>query len=241
MEPRVLNLPGGLDNLAMDTLLVIFSPDRLLILLVAIVVHLALFSSARLRGLFFLPVSLASDLILVFDQRYNRSHGTRRSRRKDSYSIAAFLVILGLITGLGLTALAHIIPYGRILEILVLASIIGIRPLMNRTRLMLRSLYESKEEARATLTLLTGRITSDMDTQAMAATGIETVGLWFVQWVVAPTFWYMLGACRRFLLSSSLIQPAPCLTRMSPVIGTSELLPGDWALFLWHLQRCLPL
>ncbi len=177
----------------MGEFLALFNTNRFPLILAAILAHLALFSSVRLRHIFSFPLSLTSDLILVFNQRYNRSHGTIRTRRKDSYSIAIFLIIFGLITGLGLSVLTYMLPYGRIIDVLILAAFLGIRPLMRMTRLMTKSFQNSVEEARATLTLLTGRITFGLDRQAMAAIGIDVIANWMVQWIVAPIFWFALG------------------------------------------------
>lgn len=178
----------------MDVFLTLFGANRLPLILVAIFAHMMLFSSTRLYHMFSFPLSLSADLIFIFNQRYNRSHATDRTRRKDSYSIAIFLVILGLVTGLGLSVLSHIIPYGQIADILILAVLLGIRPLMKMARLITKSLKTGIEEkARAVITLLTGRVTVGLNKQQMAAIGINEIAARLVQWVIAPIFWYALG------------------------------------------------
>lgn len=235
----------------MQELLALFSAQRPALICGAILIHLALCSSSRLRQVFSIPTSLASDLIDLFDRRYNQARTSRKARRKDSLSIALFLIIVGFITGLGTSALFSYLPYGWVGELILLAGFIGIRPLLESAHILARSLETGLEEARATLTLLTGRQSSNLNDSTICAAGVEMIATGSIQWFIAPLFWYALGGLPALFIfklidtASNMIDERSQQARdfgMAPrAVSTALLWPAAWIGIFIHFPGALML
>ncbi|GER06450.1 hypothetical protein JCM17843_07600 [Kordiimonadales bacterium JCM 17843] len=161
--------------------------------LIAILANLTLCSSSRISRFFSRPLVLAGRMINMIERRYNHPSVNEGARRIDSISIAVFLLIFGFLCGLGLSLLLQQIPFGWIIDAMLIAAVLGLRPMLERMRLITRSLESSLEEGRATITLITGRDTANLDKHGLSAAAIESIAMGFSQGFIAPLLWYALG------------------------------------------------
>ncbi|GAK33380.1 cobalamin biosynthesis protein CobD [Iodidimonas nitroreducens] len=164
-----------------------------MVIVLALVFNLIFCSSSRISRVFSFPMTWASGLIAKMESRYNQPSHDDRMRRADSLSVAVFLLIFGLLCGFLLSIALAQFPYAWIIKAMFLASLINLRPMLERLRLMANSLALGLEEGRAMLTLLTGRDTSRMNESALSAAAIESGAMGFVQGHIAPILWFVLG------------------------------------------------
>jgi len=163
------------------------------LLLLALLLNLLLCSFGRVSTLFATPTALAARLIGILEARYNTPHATETMRRTDSVSVTAVLVLLGLAAGLALDYGLTRFAYSWAVEAVLVATLINPRPHLERMRILERALDGDTEEARATLTLVTGRDARQLGPTGLAAAGIESTGMALVQGLLAPFIWYWLG------------------------------------------------
>jgi len=163
------------------------------VLLIAIVMNLLLCSASRVGAIFSLPTRLAGRLIATLESRYNTPHATDAMRRADSISVAVILVLVAAASGLGLGYLFEHLPYSWVPEAMLIATLLSLRPHLERLRFLERAIMSDLDEARATLTLMTGRDASRLDRAGIAAAAVESVATALPQGLLAPLLWYILG------------------------------------------------
>lgn len=162
--------------------------------LMALVINALLCSGSRVATVFALPTRLAGRMIATLEERYNTAYTSDKARRGDSVSIAIFLVIVGVIAGGGLEYALALVPGGWALEAALLAMVITPRPLLEKLRILRRTLdTDPPEEARATVSLMTARDTEDADAVTLRRIVAESAATGMVQGIVSPLFWYVLG------------------------------------------------
>lgn len=162
-------------------------------LLVAVALNLLLCSASRVGAIFSLPNELAGRLITTLEGRYNTPHATDAMRRADSISVAVILMLVGLSAGLGAGYLFEHLPYSWVLESMLIAALLSLRPHLERLRFVERAIAQDLNEARATLTLMTGRDAARLDRTGIAAATIESSAMALPQGFLAPLLWYALG------------------------------------------------
>jgi len=162
--------------------------------LLALAINILLCSGSRVAAVFALPGRLASRMIATLEARYNTAYATEKARRADSISIAIFLAIVGLATGAALDYGLSLVYGGWVIEAALIAMLITPRPLLERLRILRHSLdTEPLEEARATVTLLTGRDVADADLATLRKVVSESTVTGIVQGTVSPVFWFIVG------------------------------------------------
>lgn len=163
------------------------------VLLLAVILNLLLCSAGRVGAMFALPNALAARLITALEGRYNTPHATDAMRRADSISVAVVLLLIGTGAGLGAGYLFERIPYSWTVEAMVIATMINVRPHLERIGILARAAAGALDEARATLTMVTGRDSRRMDRSGIAAAAIESTAMAIPQGMLAPLIWYWLG------------------------------------------------
>lgn len=163
------------------------------LLLTALVLHILLCSSGRLARIFAFPLKLAGNLIETFEKRYNRPAYNDRSRRRESVSVAIMLLLSGLLAGLAVAFALNMVPQVWIIEALLVAMLINLRPAAGHLRILVRALESGTEQARAILGLLTGRDPAGLDEGGIAAAAIENAAQAMTRGLVAPILWYLVG------------------------------------------------
>jgi len=163
------------------------------VLLIAVALNLLLCSAGRVGAVFATPTALAARLINTLEARYNTSHATDSMRRADSISVAVILMLVGVGAGLGIGYLFEHLPYSWVLESMLVAALLALRPHAERLAVVRRAISGDLGEARATLTLVTGRDTEGLDRSGLASTAIESSAMALPQGVLAPLLWYALG------------------------------------------------
>jgi len=163
------------------------------VLLVAVVLNVLLCSAGRVGAVFALPSALAGRMITILEGRYNTPHATDSMRRADSVSVAIVLLLVGIGAGLGAGYLFEHLPYSWIVEAMLIATFINVRPHLERLGLLERAAKGDADEARATLTMVTGRDSTRLDRPEIAAAAIESTAMALPQGLIAPLVWYWLG------------------------------------------------
>lgn len=174
-----------------DVPLAFLSP--MTVLLIAVALNVLLCSAGRVGAVFALPTALAGRLINTLESRYNTAHATEAMRRADSISVAVILMLVGAAAGLGAGYLFEHLPYSWIPESMVIAAFLVLRPHVERLAVVGRAIAGDLDEARATLTLITGRDTERLDRSGLAAAAIESSAMALSQGILAPFLWYALG------------------------------------------------
>ncbi len=131
------------------------------------------------------PVVLMGRLIALFNKLFNRG----RARRAKG-----IVVIITLATGsfaLG-AGIERISPYG-ILDVVVVAVLLGYRSLITHVVAVADSLKASTENGRAAVAHIVGRETKDLDKNGVACAAIESCSENFSDGVLAPILWYCVG------------------------------------------------
>ncbi|GAB4572709.1 MAG: hypothetical protein Tsb008_05980 [Rhodothalassiaceae bacterium] len=207
------------------------------LMLLAILFNLLFCSTTRVARLFSLPMSLASGLIATLERRYNRPHATEAMRLADSLSIAILLAVLGFLIGLGAEVLIKRAPYGWIPVAMIIGTLLGPRALLERTRLLIASTARSEDEARVTLTYLTGRDASRLDRSCIAAAGIESVAMSLTQSVIAPIALYLIAGLPALLPFKLLDTASIMIDERSDNARSFGSAPRNFAgLVLWPLS-----
>lgn len=163
------------------------------IVLLAILFNLLFCSTTRIARIFSLPQTFASSMIATLEARYNRPHATDSMRRWDSLSIAVLLILTGLMLGLGADLVLRELPYAWLLIAMIIGTILSVRVALERNRVLRAALDRSEDEARSTLTYLTGRDATRLDQTGITAAGIESLAMAMVQGLLAPLFWFLIG------------------------------------------------
>lgn len=175
-----LSLPGG-------------SPDSLFFLLIALVVNALLggFSVPFLKP--FHPETLFGRASSWFDGRLNREKRSPRNRIIRGALVVLVLAGLAFAAGVGLLNYVASAPFGRYIEVLLLAILIPQRQVFDEARLLGTALKGEHFDPAQVPFLAEGNFHSaKMDSHAIARLAIERLAERFAKDVVAPVFWFVL-------------------------------------------------
>lgn len=129
------------------------------------------------------PAVLMGRLIGWADTRFNQG---RRQRLKG------MLVLLALCVGAWL--LGHVLAaFGPVVEILVAAMLLAQKSLSDHVVAVAVALRKSVAEGRASVAMIVGRDTAEMDGPAIARGAIESAAENLSDGVIAPAFWFLIG------------------------------------------------
>ncbi|MGF1610605.1 MAG: cobalamin biosynthesis protein [Kiloniellales bacterium] len=173
------------------------SADPLFLLLIALAVEayvgdrrvLGRWGQAPRRGL--------AALLRALEQRLDRPERSRRARLLRGWTAMLFVLLLAVVAGLALTLFRRHYPFGWVVELLLLVTLLAQRSTWVRGQAVLQALESgSLELARAALPPLTARTYATLDLARLDRRGILLAALGGIAGraaggLVAPTFWYV--------------------------------------------------
>ncbi len=171
----------------------IMSPDSLWVLALAIILNLIFCHEKLLNRAMKSPTAILERTIDSLENRYNNPDMTDESLRSDGISAAIFLFLLACFIGFLLNLLHAIIPYFWLLGALFIASSITVRMTIQHANHLINALDRSTMEARATLSLMSGRDSQDMEKTDVARAGIEYLARTLATGILAPLGYFLLA------------------------------------------------
>lgn len=161
------------------------------------------------------PLAWASRVIDKLEHRYNRTEMSASMRRNDGISTTIFLVLVGLLVGLLADGATILIPFAWILTAIFAGTFLSIRTYLDRSAATLAGLVETPLQGKATMALLTGRDTTEMDEAEVARIGIEHTARYLNEGVVAPAFYFFLFGLGGFFVYGMIAITAQLLEECS--------------------------
>ncbi len=139
------------------------------------------------------PAQMMGWLIERLDKQLNPEEAEDKAKRLNG--VIAVIVVVGLAGGIGwgLTYAFSLIPYGWILEAIILSTMIAGRSLYQHVSAVAKALKAEKiVEARDAASQIVGRDTEFLDRHGVARAAIESLSENFSDGVLAPIFWTAL-------------------------------------------------
>lgn len=167
--------------------------EPLLLLLFAIFIE-AYIGEARLVFKFVLhPVVLIGRLIGMLDRKLNREKRSNMDRAVRGFiTVLVVCTVVGAV-GAGVDWVSRNHPFGWIIELLLIISLIAQRGLFNAVRKVGVALRDaSLEDARGEVSHIVGRDPAQLDQHGVARAAIESLAENFSDGVIAPLFWYVI-------------------------------------------------
>ena len=139
------------------------------------------------------PAQMMGWVIEQMDKRLNRDDDDAKTRRINGVFTVVFLIALAAGIGWGLIYLTSQIPYGWIIEALILSTMFAGRSLYQHVAAVAKALKsENIVEAREAAAQIVGRETEHLDRHGVARAAIESLSENFSDGVLAPIFWTAL-------------------------------------------------
>ena len=139
------------------------------------------------------PVALIGGLTGWLDRRLNRQ---RRAASARAFRGAFVLVVLATaMAALGwlLADISRSVPFGWIIELLIVVLLLAQRSLFDHVRAVGRALErDGLAGGRAAVAHIVGRDPAQLDEHGVSRAAIESLAEGFSDAVVAPAFWYLL-------------------------------------------------
>ena len=136
------------------------------------------------------PAQMMGWVINYLDTRLNDELDEPKSQRIKGGSAVIIILALATSIGMGLLFLLSIIPYGWILEALLLSTMIASRSLYQHVIAVASALKNNGvDDARSAASEIVGRDTKNLDSNGIARAAIESLSENFSDGVVAPVFW----------------------------------------------------
>ncbi len=140
------------------------------------------------------PVVLFGRMIGWLERALNRAAWSEAARR--CAGILALVALLGMASaaGLGLHQICRALPFGLVLEVVLVAVLLAQNSLYVHVNRVARAFTTGGlEQARAAVSMVVGRDPATLDEAGVARAAIETTAENFSDGVVAPAFWYLVA------------------------------------------------
>lgn len=169
--------------------------DRSFAALLALILSLAIGIPRILRPLRPLnPSRFLVNLLRRLEHKLNRKQRGVQARRVRGLVIVLFFMVLAIATGWLLSLLARSFDHGVFLEIFLLVMLLPLRPLYEHHRRVRKLLQrKSLEKARRAVKPFARRNVSHLDPHAVARATIESLAENFVDALLSPLCWYLIG------------------------------------------------
>jgi adenosylcobinamide-phosphate synthase len=139
------------------------------------------------------PVVLFGRLIGWLDRRLNSENGSFGRRRMAGVWAVAVLTATAALCGLLLHWIADNVPFGMVLEVVVVAVLLAQRSLYDHVARVAAAFRSGGlVAARRAVSQIVGRDPESLDTAGVCRAAIETTAENFSDGVVAPAFWYLI-------------------------------------------------
>lgn len=139
------------------------------------------------------PAVLMGKAVDAGDRWFNR--GNRRRLR--GVAVLADQILVAAFVGLLVT---FKLPYSWVWQILIVAILLAQRSLSDHVRAVAFALERSLPEGRASVALIVGRDTAEMDRAAVARAAIESAAENLSDGVIAPAFWFLIAGLPGILI-----------------------------------------
>ncbi len=188
-------------------------PAPFFLLMLALALDAAMGGMGALYRLLPHPVVVMGAGIGWLDRRLNRENRSRRALVLRGALAALIMAALSGVAGWGVAVLAHTVPYGWAIELLLVTSLIAQRSLFDHVRAVARGLTDGGVAGgRAAVRHIVGRDPASLDKHGVARAAIESLAENFADGVVAPVFWYALLGLPGLLVYK-------CVNTMDSMIG----------------------
>lgn len=168
--------------------------DPFLVLFLALALDAGLGEPAWLFRIIPHPVVVIGNLIGWFERKLNRPNRSQMARRLRGILTVVVLVTLGAAVGWGLQMVAMTAPYGWVLEIFLLFTLVAQRSLSDHVLAVADGLRDGGlAGGRAAVSRIVGRDPERLDGPGVCRGAIESCAENFSDGVVAPIFWYVVA------------------------------------------------
>jgi adenosylcobinamide-phosphate synthase len=151
------------------------------------------------------PVRLIGRLVGLLDRKLNREDRSAADRRGRGILLVLFVCLLAASAGAAVTWLSRHVPFGWLLELALMISLLAQRSLFRHVRRVGEALREGGMEAgRAQVAHIVGRDVRALDDHGVARAAIESCAENLSDAVVAPAFWYVLFGLPGMLVYKSI-------------------------------------
>jgi adenosylcobinamide-phosphate synthase len=169
------------------------APIHPLLLLAALVLEPLLGEARGLLAKLPHPVRLIGALVALLDRKLNREHRSDAERRRRGILLVIFVCASSAALGVAAAWLARQVPFGWLLELALIISLLAQRSLFQHVRRVGEALRsDGLEAACAQVAHIVGRDVRQLDDHGVARAAIESCAENFSDAVVAPAFWYIL-------------------------------------------------
>jgi adenosylcobinamide-phosphate synthase len=139
------------------------------------------------------PVKGIGALVSVLDRKLNRDYRSERDRLLRGALATVLVVAVSAALGLGVAWLTRHHPFGWVVELALIVTLLAQRGLYDRVRRVARALdREGLEAGRREVAHIVGRDVQRLDAHGVARAAVESAAENFCDAVVAPVFWYAL-------------------------------------------------
>jgi adenosylcobinamide-phosphate synthase len=167
--------------------------DPLFLLLIAIAVEGYVGEAAFVFRHVPHPIRIIGGLIGFFDDKLNREKRPEMDRAIRGTLVVVFMVVLTSAVGVGVMWLTLHIPYGWVLEAVLLTTLLASRGLYNAVAKVAHGLEVGGLQAgRDAVGQIVGRDPQTLDAAGVGRAAIESLAENFSDAVAAPIFWYVV-------------------------------------------------
>lgn len=139
------------------------------------------------------PVVLFGKVISGADNALNHHSFSAKRRKRDGFLLVILLTVCSFAIGLFLTMLLYTIPFGWILEALIVSVFIAQKSLYQHVINVYSALKtDGLEGGRLAVSKIVGRDPATLDEAGVSRSAIESLAENFSDGVIAPAFWYLL-------------------------------------------------
>lgn len=181
----------------MPTLPLAFHPggmfDPFLLLLTALVLDAYLGEMPLLFRHVPHPVVVIGRAIAWLERRLNRPQRSDAARRARGVLVLVALVAAAVAVGAAVQAVAAWLPYGWVVELFLLVTLVAQRSLYDHVAAVARGLEQGGlAGGREAVAMIVGRDPHSLDSHGVSRAAVESCAENFSDGIVAPVFWYVL-------------------------------------------------
>ncbi len=167
--------------------------DRPLLLIYALLLDATFGEPAWIWRTFPHPIRLMGGMIELLEKKYNIPSLPGRKRRRNGLIVILGLLGLSAALGFALHFLFRVLPWGGLMEILIVTVLLAQRSLYHHVYAVFEAFATGGlKEARKAVSMIAGRDPESLDQAGVCRTAIESCGENLSDGVIAPAFWYLV-------------------------------------------------
>lgn len=167
--------------------------DPLILLLFALVVEACIGDPTRFFKIVPHPVVVVGRAVDWAEPRLNRDKRSTMNRAVRGALLVLALILSAFATGLAIGRLTLDLPFGWIVEFLLLITMLAQRSLFIHVRNVAKALDAGGlDDAKREVAKIVGRDPDQLDEHGVCRAAIESLAENFSDGIVAPVFWYVL-------------------------------------------------